>query len=177
MRTLCTTALCATLIITGGVAQPQTPKHRSPTADAIPPAQADARKALPIAAEGEYRWGEPGEVIELYVEDGALRGYMTRRSERRDAGSSPMTFAFTKAGTSGATLSFTTRQIHGDWYSFEGHAVRGPAASPSRDGYYLLEGTLRLHLGPAHPSDESASYEPVSRQVSLKLAASGHHPE
>lgn len=170
MQSLYTTALCVTLLF-------QVLQHRSPSAaDATAIARTDARKALPLEAEGEYRWGEPGEVIELYVEDGALRGYMTHRSERREAGSAPLTFSFTKAGTNGATLSFTTRQIHGDWYSFEGRAVRGPAASPGQDGYYLLEGTLRLHLDPAHPGDQSASDEPVTRQVSLKLAASGHHP-
>ncbi len=172
MPTLSTTALCLTLLF-------QTLQHRSsPAADATASAGADARRALPLAAEGEYRWGETGEVIELYVEGGALHGYMTRRGERRDAGSAPMTFAFIKAGATGTTLSFTTRQIHGDWYSFEGRVVRGPAASRNQDGYYVLEGTLKLHQspGPSNPGEESAGEERLSRHVSLKLTASNHHP-
>ena len=145
-------------------------------------AASDARQALPIAAEGEYRWGEPGEVIELYVEEGALRGYLTRRTERSHADSSPMTFAFASVGTTGTSLTFATQHIHGDWYSFTGQVVRGIAKSPHQEGYYLLQGTLTTHLGPddsqsatgTPAADEPAvPIEPLTRQVSLKLAAGG----
>jgi hypothetical protein len=171
-----------------GVADAQTLQHRlPPVAGAASASSSNARKALPEMAEGEYRWGEPGEVIELYIENGALGGYLTRRSDRHDARSSPLTFTFARAaivapattsgqaGASGqgraATITFRTRRIHGDWYSFTGRVERGPAADVGQDGYYLLQGTLSAHLSPEGPGDESASDKPVSRQVSLKLSA------
>ena len=146
------------------------PTESAEATQAAPAASQDARSALPLAAEGEYRWGESGEVINLYVENGKLRGYLTRRSERGSAGSAPMTFAFTEAETSGSTLSFATRHIHGDWYSFKGHILRGPASRPSIEGYYLLEGRLSTHLGPAELGDETGSDQPLTKLVNLKLA-------
>lgn len=165
------------LTLGAGAVPAQTLQHRAPAGASLPARVSDAHDALPPAGEGEYRWGEPGEVIELYVEKGALRGYMTRRSERDSAGSAPMTFAFAEAGITGGTLSFRTRPIHGDWYSFKGRVTRGTAASRTLEGYYLLQGTLSLHLGAAEPKDQSASDEPLTRQVSLKLAASKHAAE
>ena len=169
-------------MLVAGLAHAQTLQHRaSGAADAsttrgpaAPVSSIAAGQAFPVEAEGEYRWREPDEVIELYFENGALRGYLTRRSERGKADSAPMTFAFAEASAAGGTLSFTTRHIHGDWYSFKGRVVRGPVTSRSLDGYYLLRGTLATHLGPAGPGDESASDEPLTREVALKLAGSRH---
>ncbi len=169
-----TSILWVLLLVQGAPAQ--TLQHRRPDPAAPQRASAapasDPRQALPTAAEGEYRWGEPGEVIELYVEDGALRGYLTRRSERAHADSAPMTFAFAAARTAGPRLSFSTRPIHGDWYSFEGQVVRGSSASPRLDGYYLLQGTLSIHPGTPGVAEMSASEQPRTSQVSLKLTAS-----
>ncbi len=165
------------LALASGALHAQTLQHR-PSANVeatpAPSALTDARQALPRAAEGEYRWGEPGEVIELYVENDALRGYMTRRSERGSAASAPMTFTFAQAGVNEGKLNFRTRSIHGDWYSFKGQVVRGPAASRALEGYYVLEGTLALHLERSEPEDQSAPGQPLSRQVTLKLAAVRH---
>ena len=167
--------------------QGQTLQQRKPAA-AGPPVSAEqasghtggpARGALPLAAEGEYRWGESGEVINLYVEGGELHGYMTRRSDRRNAGSAPMTFHFAQASTTGDQLSFATSHIHGDWYSFTGHVVRGTAATPREDGYYLLVGTLQIHLdapgadsAPETDSTQAPAAGTIARPVSLKLSAS-----
>ncbi|HEY0785320.1 MAG TPA: hypothetical protein VGD62_05570 [Acidobacteriaceae bacterium] len=157
--------MLALLALPCGMAPAQVLEHRAapfpaPAARAGTPA---VRKLLPAVAEGEYRWREPGEVIELYVEDGFLRGYLTRRSERGDPASTPLTFSFVPEGTgaSGDLLRFTTQRIHGEWYSFEGRVERGEALSSRQEGYYLLTGTLRLR---------SAHGEQAS-QVRLKLAA------
>ena len=159
--------LMGVLLMAGG-AFSQTREHRRPGADdaSTPSASlaksATVRQALPEAAEGEYRWRETGEVIELYVEDQALHGYLTRRSEQHGTGSAPMTFEFLQSDTAGGRLQFTTSHVHGEWYSFSGHVARGPAASPNQEGYYLLQGVLETH-------GENA---PLSREVSLKRSGS-----
>ena len=173
--------VCLSMAMLACIAQSQTLQQRKPSpagATVDEPSASttpdNAQAALPAAAEGEYRWGETGEVIELYAENGALRGYMTRRSERHVAGSAPITFAFSKAQIKDGAVSFTTRSIHGDWYSFTGRIVRGPSARPHQDGAFLLQGTLTTHLGPESPDDPASSDQPLTRQVSLKLSASSH---
>ncbi len=179
---------------TGPALPGQTLQHRKPSPDGAaaagqpaPPAPgiADAGEAVPPAAEGEYRWGETGEVIELYVEGKALHGYMTRRSDRGNPDSSPLTFQFKEAATTDGGLSFSTTRIHGDWYSFIGRVLRGTATNPREDGYYLLSGTLITHLG-AGSAAEGVVGQPtgggglgadaVSRQVTLKQTGSRAEP-
>ena len=158
--------VCACAAAAGGAGYGQTLEHRPATDAAAPAAKTDARAALPAEAEGEYRWGEAGEVIELYVEGGALHGYLVRRADRRDPNSAPLNFAFKDAGTVAGQLSFTTQRIHGDWYSFKGRVAPG---APSKEyGRYVLSGTLETHLGAAGPDDQSASDQPIVRQVNLK---------
>ena len=123
-------------------------------ADAKPQAAATRlpvpkRSELPPNADGEYQFGETGEVIELYVEDHILRGYIVKRSERWHAGSTPLTYDFSSGSAVNNAVSFTTRTLHGEFYSFSGSVVRGPAADPSSLGYYLLRGQLTLHADAA----------------------------
>ncbi len=157
-------ASLALLVALAAGVQGQTLQQRKPSAGVPPDAVTEkapatpARDALPLEAEGEYRWGEAGEVIELYVEGSALHGYLTRRSERRDAGSAPISFTFADTKTTGRSLSFTTRQIHGDWYSFEGEIVEIAQGKQRKGAEFLLQGTLIAHLAP-EPSAEGAKPE------------------
>jgi hypothetical protein len=135
--------------------QAPTLQHRpasSPEATAAAPTKA-ARSSLPVDADGEYQFGETGEVIELYVEEHALRGYLLKRSEPGRAASTPLTYDFAAGGADAragdSSVHFTTRTVHGEFYSFTGSLVRGRATSPSTLGYYLLRGQLTLHQGAA----------------------------
>ncbi len=113
---------------------------------AVSPGKA-ARSSLPPDADGEYQFGETGEVIELYVEEHALRGYLLKRSEAGHAASAPLTYDFAAGDAVAGTVHFTTRTVHGEFYSFSGSLGRGRATSPSVLGYYLLRGQLTLHQG------------------------------
>jgi hypothetical protein len=96
---------------------------------------------LPDGADGEYRWRESGEVIELYVEDGRLSGYLTRRSERGQAGSAPLTFALAEGQVRGVEVHFTTRTLHGESYEFKGRLEQNLRPEPG-EGPWRLAGQL-----------------------------------
>jgi hypothetical protein len=155
------------LVVSGAYAQ--TLQHRKPGADGAPVVAQNlaksltARQALPEAAEGEYRWRETGEVIELYVEDQALHGYLTRRSDQHGTDSAPMTFDFVQTDTAGGRVQFATSHIHGEWYSFSGHIARGAGVVPGHEGDYLLQGVLQMHL-----TGDAAGNVPVMRELHAK---------
>ena len=145
------------------VQQAPTLRHRTTEPPAPTPAPGKSGPAsLPPDADGEYQFGETGEVIELYVEDKALRGYMVKRSEHSRAASTPLTYDFASGTAAGSAVSFTTRTLHGERYSFTGSLIRGPATSPSAVGYYLLRGQLTLHAGDAS-STKSVVLERLGR--------------
>ncbi len=100
---------------------------------------------IPDDASGAYMLGHPGEVVEITMQFGELSGYISSQGDGESDGGTPLTFFFDKTSFRGQELSFTTRQIHGIWYSFQGTIVRGPGKTRDQDGYYLLAGDLIEH--------------------------------
>src|ERR1700760_3737565 len=95
---------------------------------------------IPEDASGEYMLGRPGELIEITIQFGDLSGYISRQGDGYSDSGTPLTFFFEQTSLRGQELHFTTRQVHGVWYSFQGTITRGPGASREVDGYYLLVG-------------------------------------
>jgi hypothetical protein len=113
--------------------------------DVRSPKNPQVPSTLPSEASGEYLLGKPGDVIEIILDSNGLTGYMSligRTDRDKDAA---LTYLFDDTELNAKTLRFTTRPVHGKSYIFEGTIVRGPAATKSKDGYYLLKGTLTLH--------------------------------
>jgi hypothetical protein len=102
------------------------------------------RTVLPPDASGEYQLGS-GATIDIELEPDRLSGFLTRPGDKASDEGTPLTFFFATGRLSGDRLSFTTRQVHGVWFSFEGTIARGSAQSRNQQGYYLLEGRLILH--------------------------------
>ena len=100
---------------------------------------------LPSEASGEYQLGKPGDVIEIILDSNGLTGYISMLGKSDHDKEAPLTYFFDETQLDARTLSFTTRPVHGQWYSFEGTVVRGPAATRDKEGYYLLKGKLTLH--------------------------------
>ena len=119
------------------------------------------RTILPLEASGEYSLGAGG-TVEVDLQPDRLSGYITRLGDRESDEGTPLTFFFATSRLSGSRLSFTTRQVHGVWFSFEGTIVRGSARSRDQQGYYLLEGQLVLH--------DVGTQTQQARMVSLPLA-------
>jgi hypothetical protein len=116
---------------------------------------------LPVEASGEYSLGSGG-MVDVELQPDRLSGFITRLGDRESDEGTPLTFFFATSRLSGQQLAFTTRQVHGVWFSFEGTIVRGPARTRDQQGYYLLEGKLVMH--------DVASQTEQARMVSLPLA-------
>jgi len=90
--------------------------------------------------------------VDVELQPDRLTGYITRLGDRESDEGTPLTFFFATSRLAGQRFSFTTRQVHGVWFSFEGTIVRGNARSRDQQGYYLLEGRLVLHDVAFRPS-------------------------
>lgn len=159
------TIMACALSPLSAVGQSSTPDpslhHRNDTAQqAKPPAVAKLSgiSSLPPDASGEYMIDQQGSVIEITIENNRLDGYITKLVE----GESSLTFFFDQTTLGGRQIRFTTKQVHGMWYSFDGLITRGQALSTSETGFYLLRGALVLHSG-AQQETENVSYRSTPR--------------
>ena len=157
--------LLIALLAVAQMAQPPVLHHRSdrePDDSAIV-VREHARSILPQGASGEYKLGDSGEVVQITDQFGEVSGYISRIADAESDRGALLTYFFTRAaGSGGERLTFTTRQVHGVWYSFEGAIVRGPGRTRAEAGYYLLEGSLVAH--------DEARRTTQRRAVSLQLA-------
>ena len=155
---------CATAPLWGQtIAAPQPVLHRrgyNQVEDEMD-TRSSGRTVLPLEASGEYTLGS-GELVDVELQPDRLTGYITRLGDRESDEGTPLTFFFATSRLSGQRFSFTTRQVHGVWFSFEGTIVRGNARNRDQQGYYLLEGQLVLH--------DAASHTQQPRNVSLPMA-------
>ena len=141
--------------------------HRSynQVEDELDYTRSSGRTILPLEASGEYALGSGG-MVDVELQPDRLSGFITRLGDRESDEGTPLTFFFATSRLSGQRLSFTTRQVHGLWFSFDGTIVRGSARSRDEQGYYLLQGQLVLH--------DVASQTQQPRMVSLPLARQYH---
>jgi hypothetical protein len=123
--------------------------------------QSSGRTMLPLEASGEYTLGTD-ERVDVELQPDRLSGFIARFGDRESDQGTPLTFFFATSRLAGQQLAFTTKQIHGVWFSFEGTIVRGSARTRDQQGYYLLEGRLVLH--------DVANQTEQARMVSLPLA-------
>lgn len=148
LRWIAGAVLSGGLCVAGAQQNPPALHQRSDSRSSQPATTiATGRTDLPETAEGEYLWGKNGDTITLYFEQGKLQGYMQKQLEPGDTGAALETLDFATSHIQGHALQFTTRQVHGATFSFDGHLERGIAASPDQPGYYLLTGTVTEHAG------------------------------
>jgi hypothetical protein len=126
--------------------------------------RSSGRTILPLEASGGYSLGAGGS-IDVELQPDRLSGFITRMGDRESDEGTPLTFFFATSRLAGQRMAFTTRQVHGVWFSFEGTIIRGSARSRDQQGYYLLEGRLVMH--------DVASQTEQARMVSLPLARQG----
>lgn len=145
-------------------------KHRDATpAPAPAPKSKPGVSTLPDDASGEYLIDGNGSTVEITIEGGRVSGYVTKLG---DEGSSdkdvPVTFFFTEAAVNGHRITFTTRQVHGHWFSFEGTIERGdPQTLRAENGFYRLIGTWTTHeVAGARQYAEHVNYQSTPRSGS-----------
>ena len=105
-----------------------------------------AQQAAPAATDdysGMYTFLRDGEFVQITIEDkGKVSGFISRYG---DTESDKDTFLdqFIDAGKLDSNhLTFTTKQVHGIRFSFDGTIGRGAGKSTDEEGYYLIRGTL-----------------------------------
>jgi hypothetical protein len=153
--------------VPGATANPDPKLHDrgEPTyGDVRSPVNPQVPSALPSDASGEYKLGKPGDVIEIILDGNGLTGYISMIGKTENDKDAALTFFFDQTELGAETLSFTTRPVHGQSYSFQGTIARGPATTKAKEGYYLLQGTLTLH--------NTADRSEEARRVALPLARS-----
>jgi hypothetical protein len=80
--------------------------------------------------------------VQITIDNGVLDGYVSRVIEGQ---TSALTYFFDRTTIDGNHLTFTTKPVHGIWYSFDGTIVRGDATTQHETGFYRLKGTWVLH--------------------------------
>lgn len=147
-------ALLAALVCNGGALLAQNP---GPTA---PPSSAA------VATDdysGMYSFLKEGEFLQLTIEDGKVSGFISRYG---DSPSDKGTFLdqFIKTGKiESGKLTFTTENVHGVCFTFEGEVKRGPGKSPDLEAYFVVRGKLTRS---AVNADKKTTSE--ERQVEFK---------
>ncbi|HZU23187.1 MAG TPA: hypothetical protein VE998_10180 [Terriglobales bacterium] len=117
------------------------------------------------AYSGEYEFLRQGEMLQLTIQPGEsgyeknVTGFISRHGESEsDRGT--ILDHWIRAGTLRANaLKLRTTSIHGVWFEFEGGIARGPGASRSERGYYVVEGKLTRHTSDASGRDSAQSRE------------------
>ncbi|HWZ13297.1 MAG TPA: hypothetical protein VNX22_09175 [Acidobacteriaceae bacterium] len=94
---------------------------------------------------GSYEFEHEDEFIQLNIDNGRLDGYISKLGDETSDRGTPLTYFFKKAKTQGMHVTFSTKQVHGLWYSFDGVVVRGSARTREEAGYYVLQGTMTMH--------------------------------
>jgi hypothetical protein len=94
---------------------------------------------------GSYEFEHEDEFIQLNIDNGRLDGYISKLGDETSDRGTPLTYFFKKAKTQGMHVTFSTNQVHGLWYSFDGVVVRGPARMREEAGYYVLQGRMTTH--------------------------------
>src|SRR5271163_3501243 len=126
-----------------------------------------AASVLPDDASGLYRFGDKegmlGEGIEIDEQFGDVTGYLTTKASSEGGKGGLVGYFLSRIAGGGGELNFTTKAVHGVWYSFEGKVVRGRGLSRAQDGFYLLEGVLIAH--------DDARQTTQRQTISLKLTA------
>jgi hypothetical protein len=159
-------AMCAPSFAQATAAQPVLHRRGYNQEEVDLGTRSTGRTILPVDASGDYLLGSNA-TIAVELQPDRLSGFLTRPGDSASDEGTPLTFFFATGRLSGQRLSFTTRQVHGVWFSFEGTIARGSAQSRNQQGYYLLEGQLILHDVDAHTQQARMVSLPSARQSTI----------
>ena len=156
-----------------GAQQPESPglQHRpagAPADQTVKVTLEGGKTVLPDDAFGLYRYadrqGEFGEGLQINQQFGEVSGYFSVSAGSKSQGKLLTYFlSEVEGGNAEGHFMFTTRQVHGIWYTFDGKVFRGAASDATQDGYYRMDGTLTTH--------DDMQKTTQNKTISLKLTA------
>jgi hypothetical protein len=124
-------------------------------------------KAAPPAEDisGMYSFLREGEFVQINLEQNSASGYISRRGDLDSDRGAFLDQFFTKASVRGHEVAFLTKPLHGVSYEFNGRFERGAAKEKTRDGYYVLRGTLKETVIDGNKNTQSRSREVVFKSL------------
>ena len=132
----------------------------------VPIASAAAQSAPPSNDDysGMYTFLREGEFIQVTVEEGKVSGFISRFGDSDTDKNEFLDQFFESGKLDSSHLTFTTKNVHGTWFIFDGTLGRGSGKKPEQEGYYMIRGTLIRFRSDADKKNTSQE----SRQVEFK---------
>jgi hypothetical protein len=113
---------------------------------------------------GMYSFLKDGEFVQLNLEgQGKVTGFVSRYGDSESDRGAFLDHFFKKASMSGNRVQFTTDQVHGVWFEFNGTLQRGAGKTPDDEDYYQMKGTLTEYT-----LDQDKKPSARSREVTFK---------
>src|SRR3954465_11697897 len=128
------------------------------------PLLSGAAQTAPSATDdysGMYTFLREGEFIQVTVEEGKVSGFISRFGDSDTDKNEFLDQFFESGKLDSSHLTFTTKNVHGTWFTFNGKHARGAAKKPEDEGYYVIRGTLTRFRSDADKKNTSQD----SRQV------------
>jgi hypothetical protein len=114
---------------------------------------------------GMYSFLREGEFVQVTVEDeGKVSGFISRFGDSEADKDTFLDQFFESGKLDSNHLSFTTKNVHGTWFTFEGTLERGTGKRPDEEGYYVIRGTLNRFQSDADKKNTTQN----SRRVEFK---------
>jgi hypothetical protein len=133
----------------------------------LPLLSAAPQSALPATDDysGMYTFLREGEFIQVTVEEeGKVSGFISRFGESDSDKNEFLDQFFESGKLDSGHLTFTTKNVHGTWFTFDGTLGRGAGKKPEDEGYYVISGTLNRFRSDADKKNTSQD----SRRVEFK---------
>jgi hypothetical protein len=120
---------------------------------------------FPAEATGFYRFRDDAQGVRIVSHDGAISGYLLKFGKGISDKDMVLGFDFSEVAGIRNQLHFTTRQVHGVWYGFEGKVVQHRGWNHYDQANYILQGTLTEH-------DEA---QQTTQSAAIRLRYEGAH--
>src|SRR5579872_5036355 len=110
---------------------------------AVVAALAQSQPAASDDYSGMYSFLKDGEFVQLNLEgQGKVTGFVSRYGDSESDRGAFLDHFFKKDSMSGNRVQFTTDQVHGVWFDFNGTLQRGAGKTPDDEDYYEMKGML-----------------------------------
>jgi len=114
---------------------------------------------------GMYTFLREGEFIQVTIEEaGQVSGFISRFGDSASDKNEFLDQFFESGKLDSGHLTFTTKNVHGTWFTFDGTLGRGAGKKPDEEGYYVIRGTLNRFRNDADKKNTSQD----SRRVEFK---------
>ncbi|HLX74927.1 MAG TPA: hypothetical protein VKR26_09335 [Terriglobales bacterium] len=166
------------MFVLASFAGPAAMAQTSSTANQSGAGQTAANSTSAGNYSGMYTFLRDGEFVQITQEDkGKLSGFISRYGELESDRGAFLDQFFKHGSLDGHNLRFTTDEVHGVWFEFQGTADRGPGKTVNDEGYYVLKGTLTQYSTDANHKQAAKSRDVVFKSFPQDVSAPAGTPK